>query len=128
MSAALARGRAAALARMTSRATIHRPGGFAEVEGFKVKAWAIVATDVPVRLRSRGASSASSIGTVSTEVARSEAHLPIGTDLRDGDLLEVTAGEHVGRVVRVVDSETGDQATALRVRVETVPRPQEWPA
>ncbi len=128
---ALVRGRIAAESRMTSRVTIHRKNGRTkDADGLDVTAWLIVAADVPLRL-SAGRNVTSSrtirIGESEVEVSTREAHLPTWqTDLLDDDLLEVTAGEHAGAVVQVVEASFGDQQTARRVPVYEVDRPEEW--
>lgn len=122
--------RAEAEARMTSRATIRRLDGHAEVNRMREPNWVTVATAVPVRLAARrgaASSSTASIGTTITEVDQIEAHLPVATDLAAGDLLEVV-GEHSTIVLRVVAVSPVDQATALRVPVVSTPRPKEWPS
>lgn len=118
--------RAEAEARMTSRATIRRLDGYAEVNRMREPNWVTVATAVPVRLGA-AASSTASIGTATTEAVRDNAHLPVGTDLAAGDLLEVV-GEHGTSVWRVTAVSRPDQATALRVLVVSTPRPKEWPS
>ncbi len=117
--------------RMTSRVTIHRKNGRAkDADGLDVTAWLTVATSVPFRL-SAGRNVTSSrtvrVGESEVEVATREGHMPTWqTDLRDGDLLQVTAGEHAGAVVQVIEASFGDQQTARRVPVFEVDRPEEW--
>jgi hypothetical protein len=55
------------------------------------------------------------------------AHFPASTsNLRDGDLLEITSGENTGQVLRVVEADWSDQTTARRVPVVATQRPEEW--
>ena len=120
--------RRAAESRMTSRATIYRPDGTTtDDDGFEVPAWAAVDSDVPFRLGgSSGASGTRTVavGGVETQVATRVGHLPADfAGLQDNDLILVTDGENVGRVLRVVEATGADQQTALRVPVFEVPVP-----
>ncbi|QSR28888.1 Hypothetical protein CFH99_0060 [Nocardioides aromaticivorans] len=130
--AAVAAGRLAAESRMTSRCTVRRKtGASAVVDGFKVAAWAVVHADLPVRVggASRGANPArrDDLGSGEVEVAVRTAHFPYSTaDLADSDYVEVTSGENAGLVVRIVEATWQDQATARRVPVVSVVRPEEW--
>jgi hypothetical protein len=54
------------------------------------------------------------------------AHLPHSTVLRDGDLIEITAGELAGSVWHVVEADAADQQTARRVPVIAAEHPEEW--
>lgn len=115
---------------MTSRATVRRPSGAAEGR-FGATVWADVLTDVPFRLAGsvRGGSGSRTvrIGETEVEVATRVAHFPADTaGLRDGDLIDVTAGECAGLVLRVVEASWTDQQTALRVPVVEDQRPAEW--
>lgn len=115
--------------RMTSRATIRRRGAATVVDDARVYSWTVVAADVPLRIggqRGPEQSSTDALGAVRVEVDHLAAHLPVGTPLLAGDLLDVTAGETAPRVLRVISAGRRDQATALRVRVEDEPRPEEW--
>lgn len=116
--------------RMTSRVTIRRESGRTQDEyGQDVNAWSVVATDVPFRLdngRDANTSRVVRVGEQEFETATSTGHLPALTPLRDGDWLEVTAGESAGAVVRVVEAKSADQKTALRVPVYEVNRPEGW--
>lgn len=131
----LARGRAAAESRMTSRVTIRRLTGRMvqnETTGLEVPEWATVATSVPFRLdggtSGDGGSRTESVAGVEFETATALGHLPVATtDLADGDLIEITSGEWPGTVWRVVKAVVGDQKTARRVPIEGVRRPEEWP-
>lgn len=128
----LPRLRAEAEARMTSRCTIRRKGGPPViVDGFKVPAWTVVHTDLPIRVggTTRGASSArrDDLGSGEVEVAVRTAHFPASTaDLADSDYVEITSGENAGLVVRIVEATWQDQATARRVPVVSAVRPKEW--
>lgn len=131
--ATLPRLRAEAEARMTSRCTIRRKGGPpVMVDGFKVPAWTVVHTDLPIRIggTTRGASPArrDDLGGADVEIAVRTAHFPVSiTDLADSDYVEITDGENAGLVLRIVEATWQDQATARRVPVVSVVRPKEWP-
>lgn len=120
--------------RMTSTVTIRRepaPGTPPViVGGFEVPAWTVVDTGVPFRLggsSGAGAYRRVTVGSSEVDVATRIASLPASqTDLKDGDYLDVTAGESVGLVLRVVEATWQDQATARRVPVVEVQRPEEW--
>lgn len=124
--------RAEALARMTSRCTIRRNTGetsWDEENGRNTPVWAVVDTDVPCRVA--GPSGANTSRTVSApggdlELATRTLHLPHDRHYADGDLADITAGECVGDVLRIEDAGKRDQATAYRVPVVEVQRPEEW--
>lgn len=126
--------RAEAEARMTSRATVLRKTGETaqdESTGLEVPVWAAVYIDTPFRLggsQQGGAGTRTiTIGGVEIQVATRVGHFPANHDLlADGDLIEVTAGENAGAVLRIVEAAWQDQATARRVPVVTVDRPEEW--
>lgn len=131
--AAVSAGRAAAEARMASRVTIRRKTGgtTTTAAGFKRPAWSTVATDIPFRLG--GADVGGSgyrkvlVGDTEVQVAVRIGSLPATqTDLRDSDHLDITTGENVGLVLKVVEATWQDQATARRVPVVEVQRPEEW--
>lgn len=130
--ATLASGRTAAESRMTSRAIVRRKTGASTVvDGFKVPTWQVVHTDLPIRIagarRGSGSSRATEVGATEAQQASREAHVPATTtDIADGDLIEITAGENVGMVLRVVESAWQDQATARRLPVIADVRPKEW--
>ncbi len=117
--------RALAESRMQSRVTIHRETypdpPETDAAGFTVRSFTMVATDVPFRLaspRSTTGSRTLRVGDSEVEIATQEGHLPTWqSDLADRDLLHVTAGEHVGRWLRVVEASAADQQTARRVPV-----------
>ncbi len=119
---------------MSSRATVRRATGRTvqdEATGREVTVWASVHTVLPFRLRqsrgSVGSSRSVSVGGVDLQLGNAEGHMPADTtDLRDGDLLEVTAGEWSGTVWRIVEAAVGDQQTARRVAIIEAARPKEW--
>lgn len=119
--------RAEALARMTSRVNVRRlTGDTTVVDGYEVPEWEYVYTGLPFRLVG-GDTRKVTVGGVEFQEATARGDLPYDTtDLRDGDLIEVTSGEWTGSVWRVVEAVKGDQRTARRVPVEEVPRPEEW--
>lgn len=128
--------RAEAEARMVSTVTIRRKTGLTaqnETTGLKDPIWDEVYTDHPFRLggADRGGSGTRTvtIGGVETQVAARVGSLPASTDdLRDGDLIDITAGENAGVVLHIIEATWQDQATARRVPVFEVQRPSEWGA
>lgn len=129
---ALTRGRAAAVERMLSRCTIRRKtGATVIVDDVKVPVWAVVHTELPLRLEGKTDSTSQSrrveTAGVEYELAMRTAHFPASTsNLRDGDLLEITSGENTGLVLRIVEADWSDQTTARRVPVVATQRPEEW--
>ena len=122
-----------ALSRMTSRATIKRPSGATttDANGFKVPGWATLFTALPMRLggADRGGSGtrAATSGGVEVQLAVRVASFPHDTTgLRDGDVVQVTAGENAGVFVRIVEAAWQDQATARRVPVIETTQPAGW--
>lgn len=117
---------------MTSRATVRRRTGTAPgPDGFDVDTYATNLTAVPFRLggSSRGGSGSRTlrVGDSEVEVAVRVGHFPAATQgLADGDLIEVTAGENVGAVLRIVEASWADQQTARRVPVVEEQRPAAW--
>lgn len=117
---------------MTSTATIRRKTGgtTTDADGYKVPEWADVHVAISCRIGSDKGSSATR--TVSTpggdvQVATRTLSLPASTtNLADGDLVEVTAGELAGSVWRVVEADFADQQTARRCPVVATERPSEW--
>lgn len=115
---------------MTSLCTIHRKTGSTVTVGdFRVDGYAPTHTDLPLRVggANRGASGTrtESIGETDVQIATRIAHLPADTtDLRDGDLIEVTDGENAGAVLQITEATFQDQATARRVPVFEVQRPE----
>lgn len=134
LDAALARGRARALARMTSRVTVWRKGALGaqdETTGLQGSAWSRVAVGVPFRLAGStsgaGATRTQTIGGVEVQTALRRGDFPaLFPGLRDGDHVEVTAGENAGKAFRLLEVDAQDQATALRVPLIAVDRPKEW--
>ena len=130
--AAVSMGRAAAEARMTSRCTIRRKTDqTTTVDGFEVPVWDTTYTALPLRLvsESTGTTQSRRVETagVEYELAMRTAHFPASTsNLRDGDLIDVTAGENAGMVLRIVEADWSDQTTARRVPVVATQRPEEW--
>ena len=126
------RGRAAAEARMTSRAVVMRKtGAKVKVNGYDVPEWASVHVDLPWRTAAGssgdGGSRGVTVGGVTFEEATGVGHCPATTaDLRDDDLVEVTTGEWAGDVYRIVAAIRYDQKTARRLPVVGAARPTEW--
>lgn len=129
--AALPQLRAEAEARMTSHCTVRRSGASTTVDSIESPGWADVHTDLPCRL---GGSERGGAGTRATSVGRTELqmavrvlHVPATTSgIADGDLVEITSGEHAGLVLEVVEAAGQDQATARRLPVIEAQRPTEW--
>ena len=119
--------RAEALARMTSRANVHRAIADPEkVDGYDVPEWDLIHVGIPFRLVG-GDTRKVTVGGVDFQEATARGDLPWDTaDLADDDYLDITAGEWAGSVFRVVEAVKGDQWTARRVPVAEVPRPEEW--
>lgn len=130
--AVLARGRAMAEARMTSRCSIHRfdpANPSTNADGMEVDGYALVHTGVPFRLAGseRGGSGSRTVrvGESEVQVALRVGHLPAAvSDLADDDLIVVTAGENAGTVLRIVEATWADQQTARRVPVVEIDRPE----
>lgn len=127
----LLRGRIAAESRMTSTATIWRedPDNPTVVDGLETPAWVAQHTALPGRLAGPSGGAAPSrkvsIGQTEIQVAVREWHCPATTtDLRDGDVIEITAGEHAGMFLRIVEASGQDQATARRLPVVEIQRPE----
>lgn len=101
-----------------------------EGSGEEAPVWNVVYTG-PFRLggSERGGSGTRTVttGGVELQVATRVAHFPAAvTTLADDDLIEVTAGENTGAVLRIVESDWADQQTARRVPVIAADRPGEW--
>lgn len=119
---------------MTSQCKIRRATGHTTQDEDtleEVPVWTVTHAQLPFRLggSDRGASTTRtiSIGDDEYQQAVRVGNLPASTDnLADGDLIEVTAGENAGRVLRIVEASWQDQATARRVPVVEVDRPEEW--
>lgn len=118
---------------MLSTVTVRRITGRTtqdETTGRKVPVWDDVYTGA-FRLggADRGSSGtrAVAVGGVEIQTATRVGHFPAtADDLADGDLIEVTGGENVGTVLRIVEAAWQDQATARRVPVVSATRPAEW--
>ena len=121
--------RAENTAAMTSRVDIYRKTDdttTTDANGWEIPVWEVVAYDVPFRLVG-GDTRAVTVGGVTFQEATARGDMPWDTtDLEDNDLLDVTSGEWVGSVFRVVEAVKGDQRTARRVPVAEVSRPGEW--
>ena len=118
--------------RMQSTAAVMRDTGeTTEVDGFEVPEWATVYAEVPFRLGGANAGSSGvrtvKVGTTEVQLAVRIGHFPADTDLlHDGDIIEVTTGENADLVLRIVEADWQDQATAHRVPVLAAQRPEEW--
>lgn len=118
---------------MTSTADVRRRTGVMAQDpdtGREYPVWTVVHAAIPLRV----GTTAPSTQTVQTSIpggtvnrALLTAHFPASTtDLRDGDLIEVTAGETAGLVLEILESDPSDQKTARRVSVRSVQRPERW--
>lgn len=121
IAAALPEMRAHAESRMTSTATVRRRTTTPNPSGPESEVWAVVHSG-PMRLAgaSRGASSSRTLSTPGGDVtlALRVTHWPASTPaFRDGDVVEVTAGESAGTFWVVVEADRADQQTAYRVPV-----------
>ena len=118
---------------MTSTAAVMRDTGTTttDANGYSVPVWATVYAEIPFRLggSNQGGSGTRSVkvGTTDMQLAIRNGHFPAPTDLlRDGDLIEVSAGENASLVLRILEAAWQDQATARRVPVVQIQRPEEW--
>lgn len=122
--------------RMTSRVTIHHR--LAEqtrdkVTGKQSPSWVESHADLPFRLDGSstgdGGTRSVDIDGVTYETATGVGHFPAATlNLTDGDLIEITVGESVGTVWRIVKAVRADQKTARRMPIVEDQRPSEWGA
>lgn len=118
--------------RMQSRVAVRRrTGDVTVVDGLEFPEWEDVYTDLPFRLdggsTGDGGSTTVTIGGVQFEQATAVGHMPTSTDdLADNDLIDVISGEWAGSVYKIVKAIKKDQATARRVPVVDVDRPEEW--
>lgn len=135
LAAALPELRQHAESRMTSTADVRRRTGVMAQDpdtGREYPVWTVVHAAIPLRVSGAGKAGVGS--TVQTSIpggtvnrALLTAHFPASTtDLRDGDLIEVTAGETAGLVLEILESDPSDQKTARRVSVRSVQRPERW--
>lgn len=119
--------RAYARARMTSTATVRRKGAQVTTDGFEEQGWTEVHYGEPMRYVG-GTTRRIELAGVAYQEASGRADFRHDlTDLADGDLIEITAGEWAGTVLRVLEATKGDQRTARRVPVVETSRPTEWP-
>lgn len=121
--------RAEAEGRMESVGMAYRRTGYTlDANRLQVPAWEVVYAGKCRIAGGRGPTSSTPDNTADLDVARSSmvGHFPHATELRDGDLIDVTAGESEGLVFRVVEADQGDQRTACRVRIIQTERPAEW--
>lgn len=118
--------------RMTSSVTVRRKSGYDKVNGISTPKWDTIHTDLPFRLGGTerdGQTRTVTIGSTTQQVAARVGSFPACTDdLRDDDLVEITDGDNVGLVLRIVEADWQDQATARRVPVIAEQRPKEWSA
>lgn len=119
-------------ARMLSTCTVRRMTGRTtqnESTGEEVPVWDVIYAG-PMRLGTSTGNSPTRTETISgVEVQRAlnTAHFPVSAlSISDGDLIDITAGENAGVVLRVVDAAWADQRTARRYPVESTERPGEW--
>lgn len=124
--AALPQLRAEAEARMTSRCKIAHKGGTSTAGGIRKPVWTPDYTDHPVRIGGSDGSRTFDVDGLPVTVPARVASLPIGTSVVDGSVIEMTAGDLTGQFFRVVESTGKDQATALRVQVVGIERPDGW--
>lgn len=117
-----------------STVTIRRRSGQRiqdEGTGKKSPEWVAPHADLPMRLdftsSSDGGSRTEGTDGVEVETATALGHFPALTaDLRDGDYIDITAGEGAGEVWRIVKAVRGDQKTTRRVPIRSDTRPAEW--
>lgn len=124
--------RAIAESSLWSRADVRRKGPLQTVDGLKVPTWTEVLVDVAFKLADatggRGQSRTVTIGNTQVEVAVRVGKFTADTEgIRDGDVVEITAGDNAGRFVQVVDSLGKDQQAALRLPVIQISKPDGWP-
>jgi hypothetical protein len=125
--------RALAESRMNSVTDVRRKGpNTTGGDGLKVPSWPSVVTDAPFRLAgNRGPSQyrTVTIGSTDVQLAIRVGHWPIalmGT-FRDGDVVEITAGDNAGRFLTIVESLGKDQANDLQLPVVEREKPDGWP-
>lgn len=121
ISSALARGRAAAEARMVDACTVQRKTGESEGPGGVISpTWSqVYAGKCRVQVRTEAGSPAD-VGEASVIITRHEIHLPISAvGILEGDQVTMTAATYdpdlVGRTYAVRDVLTKSEATARRV-------------
>lgn len=101
-----------------------------ESTGAKAAVWVVV-HEGPMRLKGATRNSSGTrrdtVPGGEVQLATREAHFPIAVNvIRDGDLIEITAGENAGTVWRVLEADHADQQTARRLPVVSEKRPSEW--
>lgn len=102
------------------------------VDGLKVPRWTTTHELLEGRIaggRGAAASRTVAVGQTDVQVALREWHCAAATtDLRDGDVVEIVAGENAGLFLQIVEAEWQDQATARRLPVMQIQRPKGWTA
>lgn len=98
------------------------------VDGLQVPRWDTIHAQLEGRIaggRGAGASRTVTVGQSEVQVAVREWHCAASTtDLRDGDVVHITAGENAGRFFRIVEATGQDQATAYRLPVIEIQKPE----
>lgn len=108
-----------------------------EATGREYPIWQTLAVNVPLRVRAATSSRTQSVPGGDVQNARPMASIPLAIDWlddvpaadrehRDGDFIDVTAGDTAGVVLKIGESDPTDQTTARRFPVEAVARPEEW--
>lgn len=117
---------------MSSTCTVRRMTGRTgqdESTGEEVPEWDVIYAG-PFRLGTSTGNSPTrteDVSGVEVQRALNTAHFPVSASaIADGDLIDVTAGENAGAVLRIVDAAWSDQRTARRYPVESTERPGEW--
>ena len=144
LAAALPELRQHAESRMESRCTLRRVTDRMdqnESTGREYPIWQTLAVNVPLRVKgapqSASPSRAESVPGGDVQTARPTGSVPLviewlddvpaaDREHRDGDHIDVTAGETAGLVLNILESDRTDQTTARRFLVEAVQRPEEW--
>ena len=100
------------------------------VDGLKVPKWVVTHRLLIGRLagaRGAAATRTVTVGQSEVQVAVRAWHCPATTtDLRDGDVLEIVAGENAGTFLQIVEATWQDQATARRLPVIEIQKPKGW--
>lgn len=132
---ALTRGRAAAVARMTSTCTIRRKTAATTIDpvtGFKVPVWVDVYVDLPCRIdwQDAGAGgylSASIGGEVEVTRSRRVLKAPHDTrDARDHDVAKITSGDCDGLFFAMPKVAFADQKKQQEIPITETQRPDGW--
>lgn len=118
---------------MTSRCRVLREGlPVKNAQRIEVAGWAVVHPDLLFKLAgsNAGGSGYRTIkvgGGPEIQVAVRIGKVPaLTTNLRDGDLIDVTAGENAGLVLKIIEATGQDRASARRMPLYEVSRPKEW--